>query len=549
MDWEIQLDRSKINDRSLLHAVLERRGFVESDDQERFLNPKLQHLSDPFRIHGMREAVERLERAIEQKKNILLYCDYDADGITSSSLLYLFIKQLGGNVDVFVPDRFLEGYGLSALAIERMVQIHPSIDLLITLDCGTTNLKEVEALQQRGIEIIIIDHHEIPEQGAPPAQAFVNPHSGHEDHELATVGLVFKFCHALLKMRQNPELFDLKSHLDLVALGTVADLVPLIQDNRIFVRHGLKVMGQTPHIGLQELIKRAGVKNSPTPSTCGFLLGPRLNASGRMANARAGWELLTTQDRTKAFALATELDQFNKQRQEIEQVTYDEALSQIEPFFDPAKDFAIVLASRNWHQGVVGIVASRLQRRFYRPTIIISIDEQGKGKGSCRTIEGCSLIDALRACEKHLIKFGGHVMAAGLEISEEKIDEFRVSINRWVQAHVDVKFFNPKLKIECSLLESDLGTPLAQELSQMEPFGRDNPSPIFAVREVQPYPKSLWTGRRISKFRAKVQKREFDVLSYEWDQSNELPRQMDIAGYWEMDDYTGEPCLRMIDWK
>ena len=271
---------------------------------------------------------------------------------------------------------------------------------------------------KKGVEVIIIDHHELPE-ALPEAYALVNPQKGAEDHILATVGLVFKFCHAFLKLRNDPDLFDLKGCLDLIAVGTVADIVPLLEDNRILVHHGLKRLAKTNHVGLQELMQAAGIRRRPTPVTVGFMIGPRLNASGRLAQAKFGWELLTTQDRRRAAKLAKQLNDWNRERQDLEQQAAYEAEAVITKKVGENPKI-VVVASREWHQGVIGIVASRLQKMWYCPIIVISIDEEGKGKGSGRSIEGCSLMDGLRHCQDLMISFGGHAMAAGLEIQADK---------------------------------------------------------------------------------------------------------------------------------
>lgn len=530
-----------------MKILLEERGVCTDEDRHEFLNPRLQNLSDPLRLPDMLKAVERVERAIEHDESILIYSDYDVDGMTSGALLYRFLKTLGAEAGVFLPDRMMEGYGLTMEGLRRaLLQRQPR--LLLALDCGTTSAKEIEFLAEQGIEVIIIDHHELPAQ-LPEAYAFVNPHRSTEaeDQFLATVGLVFKFCHALLKIRDDSDLFDLKKHLDLVALGTVADLVPLQKDNRILVQQGLKGMGSTHHVGLKELMRRAGIKGLPTPSTCGYILGPRLNASGRLAQGRSGWELLTTDDHELARQIADELEILNRRRQQIELQAVNEAEAWLEENYHPQRDRCIVVASKSWHQGVVGIVASRLMRKYYRPTVVISVDESGLGKGSCRGIEGCSLMDALRDCENFLQTFGGHAMAAGLEIDGERIDAFRAELNRWHAEHVKEIYFEPRLNIDFELGGKELSAKLAATLAQMEPFGRGNPSPVFVVKDVEVITPRIFAQKHL-RFRGRADGKTFDVVAFGMGSQKPPSARPNLAGYWEVDDYTGNPCFRMIHW-
>lgn len=531
----------------IVDALLEARGVFSEEERENFLNPRLQNLADPLRLPDIREAVERVERAIAHGEEILIYSDYDVDGMTSGALMFRFLKTLGARVDVFLPERISEGYGLTLEGLSRALQSR-NPKLLIALDCGTTSVKEIQHLNEHGIEVIVIDHHELPQQ-LPAAIALVNPHrSSEDDHALATVGLVFKFCHALLKLRDAAELFDLKKHLDIVALGTVADLAPLQNDNRIFVQQGLKHMAKTQHVGLRELIRRAGVKGTLTSTTCGFILGPRLNASGRMAQGRAGWELLATDDGELARQIAEDLESLNRKRQKVEQDVMNETEAWMEKNFDAERDRGIVVASRDWHQGVVGIVASRLMRRYHRPTIVIAVDEKGQCKGSCRSVEDCSLMDVLRGCGEDLEAFGGHAMAAGIEINEDKIESFREHFNAWLRENVSEECFHPKLHIDFELRGHELNGKLASELDKMEPFGRGNPEPVFMVREAEfTSPLKIFNQRHL-KFRARAEGNEFDVVAFNMAKQVPPSRNPTLAGHWEIDDYSGFPCFRLVDW-
>ncbi|MEM6820779.1 MAG: single-stranded-DNA-specific exonuclease RecJ [Verrucomicrobiota bacterium] len=533
--------------RQVMNGLLEDRGLLDEDSVYRFLQPRLRDLSDPCRLPDMDRAVKLVDEALRLNEPILVFSDYDVDGMSSGALLYRFLVEMGGDVDVIIPKRFTEGYGLSIPALERAIEPKKP-KLFFCLDCGTTNYDEVNWLKEQGIPVIILDHHELAEK-EPPAEAFVNPQRGERDHDLATVGLVFKFCHAFLKTLGQPDQFDLKAHLDLVALGTISDLVPLRGDNRILVHYGLKQLAETHHIGLQELMKVAGVKNKPVPSTVGFLLGPRLNASGRLTSAKEGWRLLTTQDSNKARSLALSLDQLNRQRQKVEQDVYAEAREKVDSFSEDDPLGCVVVSSRDWHQGVIGIVASRLQRLRYRPAIVISIDEEGRGKGSGRSIKGCSLMDALRDCREHLQGFGGHAMAAGLEIEESSIEDFTRAINDWFLEHVDDSVFKESLTIDVQLPGRLLVPELAKELNKMEPFGQSNAAPVFSVENVEVVGKPRHFGKNHVRFRGEAEGMRFDVVAFGMCQGGMPARKFDLAGHWEMDSYTKEPCFRVMDWR
>lgn len=547
--WQIQHQRpqGRLEGELLLISLLEARGVTDKLEVEAFLNPRLRNLHDPLRLPDIRKAVERVQAALRANEQILIYCDYDVDGMTSGALMHRFLGGIGGRVETFIPDRVGEGYGLTPEGIGRALSLCRP-DLLIALDCGTTSLEEIRMLNAKGIDVIVIDHHELlPE--LPAAHAVVNPQRGERDHYLATVGLVFKFCHAFLKVQDDPELFNLRDHLDLVALGTVADLVPLEEDNRILVKQGLAEMNQTSHVGLQELMRRAGVRTSATPVTCGFILGPRLNASGRLASARSGWQLLTTQDRRMASRIAEELEQLNRQRQRLEQQVMDEALVWLNEHFDPERDRCIVVASREWHPGVVGIVASRLARKYYLPSVVISIDENGMGKGSCRSVEGVSLMDGLRSCPDFLEGFGGHAMAAGLVVEEGRVGEFRETFNEWLLREASPEVFVPLVKVDYELDGSDLDDSLAVDLQRLEPYGRHNPPPVFAVSGVEILGKPHVIAGKHLRFKARAGGNEFSVVGFNFADQQPPSSTISIAGHWEIDSYTNAACMRMVDWR
>jgi single-stranded-DNA-specific exonuclease len=532
----------------LIRRLLEQRGFQTQEEQEHFLRPRLKDLCDPLRLPDMPQAVARVKKALGRNENILIYSDYDVDGMSSSALLYRFLIKLGARVSVFIPERLSEGYGLSLIGLQRAL-LGGKPDLLIALDCGTTSVEAVTSLRGQGIDVMILDHHELPEGGLPPAQIVVNPQRGTEDHYLATAGIVFKFCHAFLKMEQREDLFDLKEHLDFVALGTVADLVPLEKDNRIMVRYGLEQMAATSHVGLKALMQAAGVRSAPSPSTVGYMLGPRLNASGRLAEALSGWKLLTTFDPLQASGIAKELDALNRERQRLEMAVVEEALLMVEALPQEQKKCCIVIASRNWHQGVIGIVASRLQRKNNLPCIVISIDEKGHGKGSGRSLPGCSMMDALRANSSYLSGFGGHPMAAGLEIEEKNIELFRESMNHWVEEEISKDVFVPSLAINMQMPGRSLTDEFARELQKLEPFGKQNESPVFCVNEVRVIGSPKFFGNNHIRFRAESEGNQFNIVAFGL-ASEALPSgPFELAGHWEIDDFNNRPSFRALAWR
>ena len=419
-------------------SLLWQRGYRDPEQVRAFLDPRLQSLGDPFRLTDLRRAAERIHLAIAAREKMVVFGDYDVDGITSCALMGRILRRLGGEVETFLPLRMEEGYGLSQEGVERCVEQHkPAV--LIAVDCGTTAVKQVAWLRQRGIDVIIIDHHALPPE-LPAAHALVNPQrdmnqngAGKPDY-LASVGLVFKVCHGLLKLAgEGNGRIDLRDYLDLVAIGTVADIVPLVEENRILVRRGLRQLEHSLWPGLRALIEVSQVSFPVTAQDVGFRLGPRLNASGRLGDAMLSLRLLLTDDRDEANHIASELNQSNRERQAVEMETFLQAEALMQETYDPARDWGIVLAGRNWHWGVIGIVASRLQKRYHRPTIVIGLNDEGVGKGSGRSIEGISIVKALQDSAGLLELFGGHDMAAGLNIRAERIDAFRAAFNQHVR--------------------------------------------------------------------------------------------------------------------
>ncbi len=469
----------------ILSLLLAQRGFTGTAQIREFLVPKLASLGDPTVLPEMNKAVERILQAVDLKQRVALYGDYDVDGVTSMALMYLTLKAYGIQAHLFLPSRMDEGYGLSLDGFARLFEEFGKPDLLLALDCGTTSTKELKWLHDQGVDCVIIDHHELAPEGRPECVALVNPKLGDDYHYFCTAGLVFKVAHALMKTRRI-EGFDLKETLDLVALGTVADLVPLVDENRLLVRRGLEALAQTQRVGLRALKLIAGVDGFVQTHHVGFRLGPRLNAAGRLDTALTSLQLLLEEDPLVASEYAALLESHNRDRQGVELAVYNEAEQMLLAMGDMDQHHAVVLGSRNWHPGVVGIVASRLSRLVNRPTILFSFDENGVGKGSGRSIPGFSLVEAIEVCREHIVRGGGHAMAAGVSVTEAKFDIFRTTFCEAARKALSEESLTAVLELDAEVKLSEFTLEFLQNFRLMEPFGQRNPEPVFLCRGVMP---------------------------------------------------------------
>lgn len=471
-------------------------GYRDMADIGRFLNPRLSDLSDPFLLPDMESAARRLQQAIQANESIAIYGDYDVDGIVSTGLLVHVLHRMGAPVVTpCLPSRQEEGYGLSLAALKRcMAQCHPT--LLITVDCGTNDTEAVRLAQKAGIDVVITDHHENSGQPAA-ALAVVNPKLGRENSlkVLAGVGVVFKLCHGLLKLERNQGLkiaqsLDLREYLDWVAVGTVADIVPLIGENRIMVRHGLTQMNQSMAPRWKSLVDIAGIRGPIDAQHIGYGLGPRLNAAGRLGNADTSLELLLTDDMERAHEIAMELDGANRERQKIESEIVAEAVCEIDAHFNEQEHYGLVIAKTGWHTGVIGIVASRLVSRYRRPVVVVAFDpdsargRDGVGRGSCRSIEGYHLLKGLEQCQQYLVTYGGHEMAAGLKIERNQYEAFRTAFNEVVKIELKGRDLRPIQRINTWITLEQVNESLHAAMEALRPFGQNNPVPVLAVRGV-----------------------------------------------------------------
>jgi len=463
----------------VLAQILANRKINSPAEAEKFLKAGINDLFSPHLFSDMPKAVALVKKAKENKEKVMIFGDYDVDGITSTVLVKNTLLALGLDVLHHIPHRITEGYGLN----EKIVNFAKAnkVKLMVTADCGTANHKEVESLRGANIDVIITDHHESQDLNLPAASSMINPkvkHSGYPYRELAGVGVAYKFCQAIADSQ-------LSEDLDLVALGTIADSVPLNGENRIIAREGLLRLPDTKREGLRAIIENAGIKNKKFNATyVSFIIAPRLNASGRMSSAELSLKLLMSDNRQEVGELAKELEQFNRQRQKIEAKILEEAEEMINREMNFKDQKIIVIAKDDWHQGVLGIVASKLADRFYRPAIVISLNDK-LCKGSARSIKNFHLFDALVDCKELLNSFGGHAHAAGLLITRDNIDEFRKSINKLAHERLQLEDLLPSIDIDLELVLSDLNEKMVRELEALEPFGMGNPEPLFYTRALK----------------------------------------------------------------
>lgn len=469
--------------------VLDMRG-IGPEKMRDFLSPSLSDIGDPYLLPGTREASERLWRAIRNGQRILIHGDYDTDGITASALLAWVLRRNGGNVECYLPHRIDDGYGLT---VESITKTHASqCDLLITVDCGITSYEAVALARSRNLDLIITDHH-TPGPEPLEALAVVDPKlpgAPVEIQELAGVGVAFKICHAFLKYGREHgyggEDTDLRQGLDLVALGTVADIVPLLHENRILVRHGLRVLAGKQRPGIHALCEIAGVNEELATGDITYRLAPRINATGRLGDPSDSLRLLEADNMVDAANLARVLDEQNRERQIIEEEVVQGAEAQIERRYNLDTTRSLVVWNDGWHQGVVGIVASRLTRKYHRPSVVLTRDPQGQFTGSARSIRRLNLVDLLGECSGCLLRFGGHAMAAGLSLEEERLEEFCAKFDEAVQKVLGIESMRPIIPICGEVSFSELDDVFFQELAMLEPFGHGNPEPVFIAHGVQP---------------------------------------------------------------
>lgn len=501
---------------SLKARLLASRGVDEPQAARNYLSPTLGSLHDPLLLTGMEKSVERLCRAVASGERVCVHGDYDVDGVTSVALLISFFRAIGLDCFSYIPKRLSEGYGLSEQGVRAAAQ--QGANILVTVDCGIGSIDEALLCHEVGIDLIVTDHHQPPDV-LPDAFAIVNPllpGSRFPFTKLAGVGVAFHLVIALRARLREDGLFpagqpDLKEYLDLVALGTIADVVPLLGINRVLVSYGLKQLTAGSRPGVEALKEVAGVTGEVGCGAVGFRLAPRINAAGRLEDAAVGLELLLTTDRAKARQIAQALDDSNAERQALERSTLEEARSMLEEGACRGRK-SIVLGSELWHPGVIGIVASRIAELFHRPVVLFAF-EDGTGRGSGRSISRFHLLDAIKGCADHLVRFGGHSHAAGLSIAQEELERFALKFDQAADAALDADALIPSLNYDAELQAADLGEALVKDLEQMKPFGMGNPEPLFLLKGATVSSSRVLKGGHL-KLQLDCGGRNFDAIGF-----------------------------------
>lgn len=507
-DWVEELGLPKV-----LGKILTQRGITSLAQARDFLYPKYSNLVDPLVFPEMEKAINRICQALENKERIMVFGDYDVDGISATSLLFLILSHLGAGVSYYLPQRLTEGYGLSKEGMEEAKR--RGAGLIISTDCGMTAVEEADYAKKLGIDLIISDHH-LAGDDIPEAYAIINPKYRMEEYpggELAGVGVAFKIVQALYRKLGLDET-ELEEHLDLVALGTSADVVPLTGENRIFCKFGLVQIAKSYKPGLKALISLAGLQGKPIGTAqVVFMLAPRLNAVGRLGDAISSIKLLVTKNEEEAFQIAGFLEAENSRRRALDERTQREAEELLQKSGDLGQHKAIVLSKPDWHPGVLGIVAARLAENHYRPTILVGFDQQD-GKGSGRSIPGFDLFGALKECSHLLERFGGHRQAAGLSVSAAKFGDFKEAFLKVTEARLTEQELTPRQPIEAELELKDVNPDLLEALELLAPFGPGNMRPVFVSRKVNKADFPGIVGNNHLKLRVTQAAAEFDAIGF-----------------------------------
>ena len=465
----------------VIATILLNRGVQEV---ETFIHPSAEQLPDPFLMKGMEPAAQRILQALDHGEHITVYGDYDVDGITSTAILVSFLKEHKAEVNYYIPDRLEEGYGMNRAAIDKIAALGTS--LLITVDCGITAVDEVRYAKECGMDVIVTDHHECKEE-LPEAYCILNPKQSdcpYPFKKLAGVGVVFKLLQALTTQMKFHMKELIEEYIDIVAIGTVADVMPLVGENRAIVKKGLELLKYTMNRGVRTLMETAKIDTSGlTTGSIGFMIAPRINAAGRMGDPKCAVELLLSKDDRTARRYAEQLDEENRDRQATEISILEDALNIIAYNREMEDDYVLVLDHEGWHHGIIGIVASKISEKFNKPCILISTGD-GMGKGSGRSIKGFNLFQALEECSGELVKFGGHELAAGLSVETERIDEFRKHINQYAKSVMNEADFVPKIYVDAELPIEYINMNTVERLMILEPYGMGNASPVFFARKL-----------------------------------------------------------------
>ena len=543
----------------LLCRCLVNRGLSNVQSAADFLSPKLSNLAAPELIPNLSVAVDRLFEARAKKQKVVIFGDYDVDGITSTAILLESMQNLDWNICAYLPNRVDEGYGLTSGGVENCVKTHHP-NLLIAADCGSTSVDVIENLQTRGIDVIVLDHHQVSHPPPKPV-ALVNPQMETRPpkrfHELCTAGLAFKLVHGLIKQGRNHgesafKEYDIRLLLDLVALGTIADLVPLVGENRILAVKGLEQLNRTERMGLNALISESDIKGPISSFEVGFQLGPRLNAAGRLKSAMTSLDLLTSSEQGAASNLAGMLDRQNRERQKVEKGITQQVMERLSTQFDPENDYAIVEGEPDWNIGVVGIVASRVQKEFHRPTFILGGSPDGM-RGSGRSIKGFDLAAALRQCADVINRHGGHAMAAGVSLDPENINLFRKRLNETARSNIGKSELTPTLRLDGAIPLIKLSFNTVTSLEALLPVGQGVPAVQLAVTGLELDAPVRWMGTEKQHAKLNVTDGNATVEVVYW---NALGKSMpegrfNLAAQPSINVWRGKKSiqLKMLDWK
>lgn len=533
---------NKFNINKLLAQILINKGIIEEKEIEIFLNPKRNNFYDPFLMPDMEKAINRIINAIQYKEKILIYGDYDVDGITSTTVLKKFLEERGANPEYHIPNRLKEGYGLNKHAIEEIAK--NGTQLMITVDCGISAVEETEFAKSLGIETIITDHHE-PGETLPNAFAIVDSKiktSKYPFNQLAGVGVVFKLIQAI-SIKLGLDEREYLKYLDLVCLGTISDIVPLIDENRVIAKLGLKLVNVTKNLGLKTLLISSGYKVANS-NTISFGIAPRINACGRMGFANEALQLLLSDEREEVFKLVEKLNEYNKERQEKEKEIFEEAIRQIDK--KEEKSPAIILGGNGWHHGVTGIVSSKITEMYFKPSILIGFEGE-EGKGSGRSIPGVDLHEAILKCNSKLEKFGGHAMAIGLSMKSQNFETFKKEINAYFDK-MNINQIKQIIMIDAVANLKDITLKTVQELQLLEPFGEVNRTPIFCFKNLRiDSIRALTEGRHL-KINLRDDNMMISAIGFNMgDMSIEykLGDRVDVIGSLEINEYNGMKSIQL----
>lgn len=528
---------------TLLAKILVNRGIVDSKQIKVFLEPQRHDFHNPFDMLDMEMAVNRIIEAIKNKEKTIIYGDYDVDGITSITVLKKFLNERGLDVDYYIPNRLEEGYGLNKEAIEEIAK--KGYKLMITVDCGISGVEEVELANSLGIETIITDHHEQLDV-LPNAYAIINPKRRDNTYPfrgLAGVGVVFKVIQAI-SMKLNLDEKEYLKYLDIVCIGTISDIVPLVDENRVIAKLGLMLVKCTKNVGLKELIEESGYKTIDS-GMVSFGIAPRINACGRMGKQEEALELFLTDNPEKAKTITKRLNEYNIQRQETEKQIFEQAISELEKENLEEKS-SIVLAGENWHHGVIGIVASRITEKFFKPTILICIEDD-IGKGSGRSVPGFDLHEALAQSSKYLEKYGGHEMAVGLSLKKENIQEFKNHFEEYAKSK-GVKDIVPIINVDSEITKKDINKATVEQIKLLEPFGEQNKQPLLIYKNLKIASiRALSEGKHL-KLMLKDENEIINAIGFNLGELSEeylIGDKVDVVGTLEINAYNGQEQIQI----